>query len=74
MLESQKNYNNFLHCRKLTKQWELQLGAVHILRQPKSGVPGPPLHSGPGCGHINLVKVEKKCGEMRIKLSDHCYP
>ena len=51
-----------------------QLGAVHILRQPKSGVPGPPLHSGPGCGHINLVKVDEKCGEMRIKLSDHCYP
>ena len=33
-----------------------------------------PPHSGPGCGHINLVKVDEKCGEMRIKLSDHCYP
>ena len=35
---------------------------------------GDPPHSGPGCGHINLVKVDEKCGEMRIKLSDHCYP
>ena len=33
-----------------------------------------PPHSGPGCGHINSVKVDEKCGEMRIKLSDHCYP
>ena len=30
-------------------------------------------HSGPGCGHINLVKVNEKCDKMRLKLSDHCY-
>ena len=46
-----------LHQQALARLWPMEGGG----------------HSGPGCGHINLVKVNEKCDKMRLKLSDHCY-